>query len=118
MGGEVAEVAMRSNESVGSRDVAEIVDGRSRELGLRSWGWLDRCWNDGPQSGLLTPDSFPFQALRHCLIKLLLSLQEGIKVSEKHPRLRALNDSVVVRAGDGDDFRAGDFANRAGRDDR
>src|SRR2546429_9371002 len=48
MCGEVAEVSMRSNECVGSRDVAEIVDGRSRELGVRSWGWVARGWNSGP----------------------------------------------------------------------
>ena len=39
-------------------------------------------------------------------------------MSKKHPRLRALDDPVVVRAGDSDDLRAGDFADRPGRDDR
>ena len=38
MRGEVAEIPMGTDEGVGSRDVAEIVHGRSRELGVRSWG--------------------------------------------------------------------------------
>src|SRR5262245_2918712 len=62
--GEMAEVAERSNEGVGSRDMFEVFEAGSWEMGDGSWGCHDGFPNrSNPISHLLTPSSFSFQAL-------------------------------------------------------
>src|SRR5206468_5722407 len=79
-------------------------------------GWRRRWrWFWGNHSRFPSPDLR--QALRHSLIKLLFALQEGVESAKEHPRLRALDDAVIVRARDRDDLRAGDFSDGPGRDD-
>ena len=125
MGGEVPEIPMRPDQRIRSRNMLQLLNPgsgafgkRDTRNGKRGFGRLLGCSDNVSR--------FPFlvsrlpQALLHSLVKPLLSLQKGVEGSEKHPRLRALNDPVIVRARDRDDLRAppGDLADGAGRDDR
>ena len=117
---------MCTDERISCGYMLKILDSHSTRLGRRDGGrgrrsarYGRRCRRRWGVPLPLPPSRFPSrQALRHSLVEPLFALQEGIEVSKKHPRLRALDDPVVVRAGDSDDLRAGDFADRPGRDDR
>src|SRR5436309_14663791 len=116
MRGEVAEDAVRSNESICCRYIPEVLDParrRNGEWGVGSGLWRWSGWYHSP-----LPTPLSFQALRNLLVKPFLSLQEGVEIPEEHSGLCPLDDPVIVRAGDRDDFRPGDLADRAGGDDR
>src|SRR5438552_4954656 len=51
VGGEMPEIAVRSNESVCCRHILDVLDAWSRESGVRSWGRRDWWWYRG------SPDS-------------------------------------------------------------
>ena len=44
------------------------------------------------------------QAAEHVVIKVVLANQQFVHILEEHAALGALNDAVVVGAGDGDHF--------------
>src|SRR5204862_957146 len=117
--GEVAEVAVRANEGVGGSDMPQIVDTRLWESGDGRCTWRRRSGlrRSGAYLSLL-PAPNCVHAFSDQLVEPFLALQQGIEGAEKHPRLRPLDDPVVVGARDRDDFRAGDIADRTGRDDR
>src|SRR6185503_15899428 len=79
-GREVAEIPESSNERVGSGDVLQVLAGAR--------GKRDGGRGKGTTPVPLPASPFPFsQALRHQLIKPLLSLQQRVEGAEKHAGL-------------------------------
>ena len=118
MGGEVAEVSVGANQCIRRGDVSHVVHRqvvrralcavRRNARQFRGWCAFRRTAHGGRRT----------HALRNSLVKPFLTLQERVESAQEHSGFSSLNDPMVVRAGDGDDFRGGDFANRSRRDDR
>ena len=115
---QMTEIPMGTHERVGRGDVFEVVGAcivRGAWCVVRGRaGWRSK----GGGFGRATGRGWRTRALGNLLVKPFLSLQQGIERAEKHPGLGALDDAMVVRAGDRDDLRARDVADGARRDDR
>src|SRR6266498_5509471 len=113
----MSEVSMGADQRISCGDVLEIIGMRDGGCVMRGFRWRCRGRREHSYASRIShPASRVSQALRHSLIELLFSLQEGVQVPEKHSRFCSLNDAMVVRARDRDDLRARDIADGPGRD--
>ena len=114
---EMAEVTDRLHERHRGRHVLQLLhsDLHPGAWGVGHGGRGSLAGGRGCYAQCPTPHA---HALEHALVELIFAVEQRLELAQKHPRLSALDDAVVVGARDRDELRATRLANGAGRDDR
>src|ERR1700704_1866673 len=115
MSGKMAEVADGFDEGHRGGDVLQLLPTR-HAAGERGKG--RGTWRRDGEYLSLVPSPLQSKALEHLTVEVVVALKQPVEPPQEHPRLRPLDDAVVVGRGDRHDLHTPDRADRAGRDDR